>query len=82
MTTQINLRFDDEFLEKVRNHAKSKGFLNIQEFIREAVREKIYEEDNLNVAYLQRLHSKEAQTFVSEDEAQSYEKELEKRANL
>lgn len=82
MATQINLRFDDEFLEKARNHAKSKGFLNIQEFIREAVREKIYEEDSLNIAYLQRLHSKEAQTFVSEEEAQSYEKELEKRANL
>lgn len=82
MASQINLRFDDDFLKRAKTHAKLHGFLNVQEFIRETVREKLYDDVELNKEYIQRLHSKEAQTFVSEEEAQYYEKELEKRANL
>ena len=82
MASQINLRFNDDFLKRAKTHAKLHGFLNVQEFIRETVREKLYDDVELNKEYIQRLHSKEAQTFVSEEEAQYYEKELEKRANL
>lgn len=82
MTSQISLRFNDDFLKRAKTHARLHGFLNVQEFIRETLREKLYDELELNKEYMQRLHSKDAQTFVSEEEAQSYEKELENRANL
>jgi len=81
-TTQINLRISEDFLEDARNCAKSHGYLNIQEFIREAAREKIYEQYEIRPEYLERLNSKEATTFLSDEEADEFDKELEERAKL
>ena len=81
-TTQINLRISEDFLEDARNYAKSHGYLNIQEFIREAAREKIYEQYEIRPEYLERLNSKEATTFLSDEEADEFDKELEERAKL
>ena len=51
MTTQINLRVSEEFLNEARRYTKSNGYLNVQEFIREAAREKLYEQEEARVAY-------------------------------
>ena len=81
-TTQINLRISEDFLEDARNYAKNHGYLNIQEFMREAAREKIYEQYEVIPEYIERLNSKDATTFLSDKEADEFDKELEERAKL
>lgn len=81
-TTQLNLRFTDDFLLKARDYAQLNGYLNVQEFIRETVREKLYETPDINPEYLLRLRSKDAQTYISDNEADAFDKDLEKRANM
>ena len=80
MTTQINLRIPEDFHEQAKHYAKTHGFLSVQEFFREAAREKIFDNVKIRQDYLERLNSKEASTFLSDDESKEFEKELEKRA--
>lgn len=80
-TTQISLQFSTDVLNKAKEIAQENGFLNIQEFIRDLVREKI-NENELKESYVQRLLSKDAQTFVCDEEADIFDKNLEKRAKL
>jgi hypothetical protein len=47
MTTQINIRLSESMLSLVRKHSASRGFENIQDFIRETIREKIFSEPEL-----------------------------------
>jgi len=82
MTTQINVRVTKDFFEQVASYAKAHGFLNVQEFLREVAREKIYGDFEVRTEYLERLKSKDATTYLSEIEAKKFEKELEKRAKL
>jgi len=42
MNTQINLRIPEELLERSQEYAKNNGFGNIQELIKESLREKIF----------------------------------------
>jgi len=44
MNKQINLRLPKELLEKVQKYVDKHGFANNQEFIKEAIRQKLYEE--------------------------------------
>ncbi len=77
MSTQINLRVSDEFLKNARKYAKRQGYLNVQEFIREAAREKLYE---VRSEYLQVLESSEANEFLSEQETSKIQRKLKKKA--
>ena len=43
MNTQVNLRISDDLLEQSRDYAKKHGFWNVQELIKEALREKVVE---------------------------------------
>ena len=43
-TTQINVRMEDNFLDKAKNYAKKHGFGNVQELIKEALRERLFSE--------------------------------------
>lgn len=45
MGTQINLRLSESMLANVRDYAEANGYDNVQEFIKETVREKIFEQD-------------------------------------
>jgi hypothetical protein len=81
-TTQINIRVSEDFLEEARNYAKFHGYLNVQEFIRDAAREKIYDQYEVREEYLAKLKSKDATTFLSDEEADEFDKELERRAKL
>ena len=67
---QLNLRVSEEFFQQAKQYAKVHGFLNIQELFREAVRKKIFEEDQVRTDYLERLNCKEASTFLSEQESE------------
>jgi len=43
MNTQVNIRFPAKLLVSTQKYAKKQGFSNIQEFIKETVREKIFD---------------------------------------
>jgi Arc/MetJ-type ribon-helix-helix transcriptional regulator len=45
MNKQINLRLPNELLETAEKYAKKHGFANIQEFIKEAIRLRLFEEE-------------------------------------
>ncbi len=81
MSTQINVRVSNEFLAQAKEYAKNHGFLTVQEFIREAAREKIYDDLEIRPEYLKSLNSKDATTFLSEEEAKEFEEDLRRRAN-
>jgi len=81
MTSQINLRFPDELLTNAKNFAQSNGYINIQEFIRETVREKIYDNAEIREEYKKILQSKKANTFISDKKADELDKQLEIQAN-
>ena len=44
MTTQINLRLPDNMLDSAKSYAQEYGFSNVQDFIKETLREKLFEE--------------------------------------
>jgi Arc/MetJ-type ribon-helix-helix transcriptional regulator len=43
MNTQINLRLPEKILLSAKKHAQKNGFSNVQEFIKELLREKLFE---------------------------------------
>ncbi len=42
MNNQINLRLSDKLLHSAKNYAEKNGFSNIQELIKETLREKLF----------------------------------------
>ncbi|MFH0874486.1 MAG: ribbon-helix-helix domain-containing protein [archaeon] len=48
MTTQINIRMPDNLLDTAKDYAESMGFSNVQDFIRETVREKLFDEPKIS----------------------------------
>jgi len=44
MNTQINLRLPEKMIDLIKNYSEKNGFCSIQEFIKEAIREKIFEQ--------------------------------------
>ena len=49
MNEQINIRFPAQMLKTAKKHAKSNGFSTVQDFIRETVRERLYEKEELKL---------------------------------
>jgi hypothetical protein len=47
MSTQINLRISEKLFSQIRKFSAAQGFENIQDFIRETIRERIYGEPEL-----------------------------------
>ncbi len=43
-TTQINVRMEDNFLDKAKGYAQEHGFGNVQELIKETLRERLFGE--------------------------------------
>jgi len=47
MSTQISLKLSDKMIEKAKEYVEMKGFDNLQDFIRETIREKLFcQEEN------------------------------------
>ena len=44
MNTQINLRLSEDFIDSAKRQAEIQGFATIQEFIKEVLREKLFQE--------------------------------------
>ena len=43
-TTQINVRLSDQLLDSANDYAEQHGFGNVQELIKDTLREKLFEE--------------------------------------
>lgn len=82
MTTQINLKFQDNFYELAKDYADSRGYMSVQELVRDALREKIFDDLEIREDYKKILESKEANTFLSEEESEKFHNELKKRAGM
>lgn len=48
MNTQINLRLPENMLKTAKTYADKNGYGTIQEFIKETIREKLFEEEKLS----------------------------------
>ncbi len=47
MNTQINLRLPENMLKSANTYAEKNGYGNLQEFIKETIREKLFDEPEL-----------------------------------
>lgn len=48
MGTQISIKLSDKMFDAARFYAENQGFDSIQDLIREVLREKLFEDENLN----------------------------------
>ena len=48
MSTQISLKLSDKLLGKAKKYAKMNGYDQLQDFIRETLREKLFEKETIN----------------------------------
>ncbi|MCK4669771.1 MAG: hypothetical protein KAT43_01100 [Nanoarchaeota archaeon] len=48
MNTQINVRFQEKILSTAKTYAEEHGFSTVQEFIKEIVREKLFDEPEIS----------------------------------
>jgi hypothetical protein len=82
MVTQINLKFQDDFFKLAKNYANKKGYMSIQELVREALREKIFNDLEIRDEYKKVLQSKDANTFLSEEDSKKFHEEMKKKAGI
>ena len=73
MNAQINVRFPDTLLDSAKEYAKQHGYGNVQDLIRETVRETVFDEPRITAQELRLvktlLHaSKDNSLFGTEDE--------------
>lgn len=48
MGEQINVRMSEQMLSSAKNYAKANGFDNVQELIKETLREKLFESSQIS----------------------------------
>ncbi len=73
MNQQINIRLSDVMLKKAQVKAKGQGYENLQEFIRELLREKLFETAEVSkkeMNFLRKLYkiSEEKNLYGTEQE--------------
>lgn len=73
MNKQINLRLPSNLLTEARSYAEKHGFSNIQDFVKEALREKLFEEPKISkkeLALVRKLAevSEKKQLYGTEEE--------------
>ncbi len=73
MSTQISLKLSDKMFNTAKSCADSLGFDNLQDFIRELIREKLFEDESLNglQTYLASEESL-AKNWLSKEEDQAW----------
>lgn len=83
MVTQVNLKFQDNFFGLAKKYAEEKGYMSIQELIREALRDKIFDDLEVREEYANfLLNSKEANTFSSVEDSKKFLDKMRKKADL
>jgi len=74
MNAQINLRMPDKLLATAKEYAEEYGFSNVQDFIKETIREKLYEEGEFSSEELELM--KEFKKVADEKNLYGTKKEL------
>jgi hypothetical protein len=82
MTIQVNLKFTENLFNVVKQYCEKFGYMNVQELIRETLREKIFDETKIREDYKKVLKSKEANTFMSIEDSKKYIEKLRKKVEL
>lgn len=83
MSTQISLKLSDKMFETAKEYADEKGYEHLQDFIRETIREKLFEDEKMNgIATYLASEQALAKRWLSEEEEeawkhlQKYKKEM------
>lgn len=71
MNTQLNIKINRELLELAEQFAIDNGFLNIQEMIRQMIREKVSEDKDVFFYASMQSFSKE---WLSDEDEKAWEK--------
>lgn len=82
MTTQINLKFQDNFYQLAKDYAEKRGYMSVQELIRDVLRERLFDEMEVKKEYIRKINGKDATTFLSKSESKKLHASLKKRAGL
>lgn len=73
MSTQISLKLSDKMMEEAQKYAESKGYDSLQDFIRETMREKLFEGEELTGAHTYLAsHSSLAKDWLTKDEDEAW----------
>ena len=76
MSMQISLKLSNKMFNSAKTFADLKGFDNLQDFIREILREKLFEKDNENIGGLFTYKASEsslAKNWLSKDEDKAWQ---------
>lgn len=76
MTSQINLRMNDKLLEEAKLYSQTFGYENVQDFIRETIREKVFESNELTNKELE--YAKTIEKISDEKKSYGSMKDIEK----
>lgn len=73
MNKQINLRLAEPLLKKAKMEAKKRGFLNVQDLIKEVLRKFLYESQGMTLeelGFLKKIYrvSEEKKLYGTEDD--------------
>jgi len=74
MATQINLRLPENLLDSAKSYAEDYGFSNVQDFIKETLREKLYEQGEFSKSELNMF--KDLKEISDKENLYSTEEEL------
>ncbi len=74
MNTQINLRMPQKLLSSVKSYSNEHGFGSVQEFIKETIREKLFDEPDITKEELELV--KKLVTVSEKKKLYGTEKEL------
>ena len=74
MSTQISLKLSDKLFERAKAYSELKGFDNLQELIRELLREKLFDDESIPSGLSTYLASEEylAKAWLSREEDEAW----------
>lgn len=75
MSTQISLKLSDSMLKKAKEYANSYGYDTLQDFIRELIREKLFEGESTSGIYTMLASEESLSTnWLCDEEDKAWEK--------
>ena len=74
MSTQISLKLTDKMFEAAKQYTEAKGFENLQDFIRETLRQKLFEDESVGGLLTAKASEKAlAKNWLSKKEDQAWQ---------
>ncbi|MBC8501481.1 MAG: hypothetical protein ISS25_04435 [Nanoarchaeota archaeon] len=74
MSMQISLKLSDKMFEAAKEYTEAKGFENLQDFIRETLRQRLFEDENIGGIYTSKASEKVlAKNWLSKKEDKAWQ---------